>query len=308
MTILIKASQNTGVTLTADGSVKVYPGVAVSNPTGAGVAAISTTVYTFAPINDPASPPGYGTVAMGINAGQVVGFYHDTTGITHGFVDTNGSFTVIDYPIIPDRNGTTIAYGINNAGQIVGGSSGYGSFVDTNGSFAAINDPAALYGTNAKGINDAGQVVGWSSDATGLHGFVDTNGSFTAIDMPGASSTMAYGINDAGQVVGEYTDSTGFHGFVETNGNFVTINDPLATGDTEVTGINDLGQIVGYYYGYGPSGVLGTHGFVDTDGSFTTIDAPNAVGSTMAYGINILGQIVGYTDAINGVVSPRRVS
>ena len=56
----------------------------------------------------------------------------------------------------------------------------------------------------AFGINDAGQIVGPFIDSTGVHGFLDTGGSFTQIDVPGAISTQAFGINDAGQIVGVF--------------------------------------------------------------------------------------------------------
>src|SRR3954447_13134218 len=69
-----------------------------------------------------------------------------------------------------------------------------------NFSFTQIDVPGA-FSTQAFGINDAGQIVGTFSDSTGTgqHGFLDTGGSFTPIDVPGATiGTFANGINDAG--------------------------------------------------------------------------------------------------------------
>ena len=40
--------------------------------------------------------------------------------------------------------------------------------------------------TTAFGINDAGQIVGAFGNSPGTHGFLDTGGSFTQIDVPGA--------------------------------------------------------------------------------------------------------------------------
>src|SRR3954464_12873531 len=72
-----------------------------------------------------------------------------------------------------------------------------------NFSFTQIDVPGA-FATEAFGINDAGQIVGGFTDSTGDHGFLDTGGSFTQIDVPGASlpfpGTQAFGINDAGQI------------------------------------------------------------------------------------------------------------
>src|SRR3954451_19180238 len=69
----------------------------------------------------------------------------------------------------------------------------------------------------AFGINDAGQIVGSFGDSTGGHGFLDTAGSFTQIDVPGAFGTGASGINDAGQIVGSFSSTPGpiTHGFLD---------------------------------------------------------------------------------------------
>src|SRR3954447_19182344 len=71
-----------------------------------------------------------------------------------------------------------------------------------NFSFTQIDVPGAVT-TEAFGINDAGQIVGEIVDITGFaHGFLDTGGSFTQIDVPGAQQTFAHDINNAGQIVG----------------------------------------------------------------------------------------------------------
>jgi probable HAF family extracellular repeat protein len=78
---------------------------------------------------------------------------------------------------------------------------GIEGFLDTRGSFTQIHVPGAI--TDAFGINDAGQIVGGFTDTTGpTHGFLDTRGSFTQIDVPGLTPgaqtfTVAFGINDA---------------------------------------------------------------------------------------------------------------
>ena len=58
--------------------------------------------------------------------------------------------------------------------------------------------------TIAHGINDTGQIVGGFRNASGSHGFLDTGGTFTTIDVPGALATEASGINDMGQIVGMF--------------------------------------------------------------------------------------------------------
>jgi probable HAF family extracellular repeat protein len=74
--------------------------------------------------------------------------------------------------------------------------------------------------TDAYGINNAGQIVGYYYNSTGTeHGYVYTGGSFTTIDVPGATGTGAHGINKAGQISGFYIVGNPLpaaHGFVAT--------------------------------------------------------------------------------------------
>ena len=106
--------------------------------------------------------------------------------------------------------------------------------------------------TFAFGINDAGQIVGFYQDSLShQHGFLYSGGTYTAIDDPlGTNGTVATGINNAGQIVGNYSDSSfAHHGFF-FNGAFDTLDDPSAADGlgTLATGVNDLGWIVGVYY------------------------------------------------------------
>ena len=44
-------------------------------------------------------PGSISTTAIGINnSSQIVGRYTDSAGNTHGFLDTNGTFTTLDFP------------------------------------------------------------------------------------------------------------------------------------------------------------------------------------------------------------------
>jgi hypothetical protein len=174
------------------------------------------------------------------------------------------TFTTIDAPPAYGSSAATELLGINDAGQILGGSS-Y-SFLYTNGTFTTINVPSG--GGATGGPNNAGQIVGLFSNSTGTHGFLDTNGTFTTIDDPDATiytpattATEAYGINNSGQIVGISLGPGYWESFLDNNGTFTTITDPLAYfnggppgggtisgGGTFATGINDSGHIVGYYF------------------------------------------------------------
>ena len=103
-------------------------------------------------------PGAIGTNVWGINdAGQIVGYYWDSTG-SHGFLKDGSSYTSFDYP---GAIGTD-AYGINDAGQIVGyygDSTGSHGFLKDGSSYTPFDYPGPVW-TYAYGINDAGQIVG----------------------------------------------------------------------------------------------------------------------------------------------------
>jgi probable HAF family extracellular repeat protein len=164
---------------------------------------------SYSSLNVPAATGG--TWAYGINdRGQIVGQFNGTSvgGVTpvNAFVYSNGSYTVINAPSAT----TTVAYGINNAGKVVG--------IDNAGG----NAQAFLYG----------------------------NGTFQNLNIPNAIASYAHGINDLNQIVGFYqlTAAQTAEGFVYSGGTITTLTDPLATNGTFATGINDAGDVVGYYY------------------------------------------------------------
>jgi len=110
----------------------------------------------------------------------------------------------------------SIAYAVNNAGQIVG-TSGYSEggtravLWTTNGSLLDLgtlgHEGPAEGWSEAYGINASGQVVGSSSGTnfTQSHAFMYSAGTMIDLSvMPGGSAafTAAHAINDAGQVVG----------------------------------------------------------------------------------------------------------
>jgi probable HAF family extracellular repeat protein len=183
----------------------------------------------------------------------------------------------------------TFAYGINDAGQIVGGyidsSSNWHGFLDTNGTFTTINVPFGGSSTVAYGINNAGQIVG----GTGPFGFLDVGGNISPIGF-GPAYSSPLGISNSGEIVGSWSAYSTSGGFLDANGNSTGVSDPFGSYSTTAYGVNDSGQIVGYF-----SGGIGIRGFVETNGTYTTISDPLGTGSngTRAYGINDAGQVVG---------------
>jgi probable HAF family extracellular repeat protein len=147
-------------------------------------------------------PGSTATGAIGINnAGQIVGSYTDTAGNTHGFLDTNGSFTTLDFPVSTFTEPT----GINNVGQIVGFYSG-GAFLYQNGAFSNLPISAVTYtigGPSKVAINDLGQIVSTGSNG---RGFLYSGGQLTFLPLTGnfsvGSFDAAYSINNNGVIAG----------------------------------------------------------------------------------------------------------
>ena len=230
------------------------------------------------------------------------------------WVPTNYTFTTVDH-----RLGTvvlspwgrhnalgTVAYGINNAGAIVGifedGKGTRHGFLYLGNTYITLDDPLGTAGTLANGINDAGQIVGTYFDRSGRkHGFLFsgyTGGTYITLDDPlGTDGTQASGINNWGQIVGTYEDSSGTkHGFLYNGSAYTPFDDPLGTKGSQASGINDAGQIVGSYED--SSGVQ--HGFINSGGTYITLDDPLGIKGTQASGINNSGQIVGSYEVSNG--------
>jgi uncharacterized membrane protein len=201
-----------------------------------------TLPNTFSPENFPGAAQ---TVVSGINgAGNTAGFYIDTGGTTHGFVDIGSTFATVDSP------GTTFneLLGLNDSDQAAGFyQSGSDQFAYTyfSGVFTPLTSffPVGTTISEATDVNNAGDVTGFY----GSNGFLIASGVLTTLDYPGAASTKALGLNNMGQVVGEYVDSLGVtHGFVFDGVHYTSFDVPGSV-STVINGINDSGQIVGFF-------------------------------------------------------------
>jgi hypothetical protein len=104
-------------------------------------------------------PGSTGTVAFSVNSlRQIVGEYADNSGAIHGFVDTAGMFTQVDFPGALQ----TAVTDMNAAGDMVGvwfDSTTSHGFIDKGGVFASLDFPGATE-TQATGINADDEVVG----------------------------------------------------------------------------------------------------------------------------------------------------
>jgi probable HAF family extracellular repeat protein len=185
------------------------------------------------------------------DCGSVAGDGATTTkSNSQAFCDPGGPLNPIpsNNPNVPPTDRYSRAYGINNRGQIVGGSdTGLPIFFPkayappAPGMHAClwdkglVQDLGAMHaneGSEAYGINDKTQIVGRS----GNHAFLWRNGAMTDLG-PGA----AYNVNRHGAVIG---DSFLWYGGVRTA---LTALLPPNSGWISLEGrdINDYGEIVG---------------------------------------------------------------
>ena len=167
------------------------------------------TTYSFvwsngalsSPTNDLGCWSQCDTEATGINAsGQVSGFT-DATGADQAFVENEATKTVTYL------RSNSEAYGINAAGQMVGGyrnAAGQERAFQWNGT--TFTDLGTLGGGQAvaTSTSDTGQAVGCAQTASGAwHPFVYKGGAMHDLGLPpGLSNACAYSSDQNGEIVG----------------------------------------------------------------------------------------------------------
>jgi hypothetical protein len=153
-------------------------GYSSNDPTGmTNQQAFTETGLTFTALT-PFFPAGTGnSQATDVNlAGEVSGFYVDSSSVTHGFL-LDGSLMTLNFP------GATLTQvlGVNNTGFAVGdytdsANATHGFVYNVAAkTFQTVDDPSGIGTTVINGINDSDRVVGFYTDANGnVDGFVGT--------------------------------------------------------------------------------------------------------------------------------------
>lgn len=243
------------------------------------------------------------------NAGQVVGWYQDSSNTPHGFVWQKGVLQTLDYP---GSTGTHFN-GINNRGVVIGAYFDFGfnwhAFTYTLSSKSWTELPAIPdYSSNLPaGINDDGEATGYAGagdDGPLAWIWNSETQSYSFFTVPGAqeADTFPTGINNANQIVGiyyTYPHSDFPLGFLKEecpkSGDimYVHIHVPGAL-TTSPSGINNKSVIVGTFQtGYGSAGFFG--GFLRTpNGAFQTVNDTSAA-ATFVQGVNDDKILCGYT-------------
>lgn len=191
---------------------------------------------------------------------------------------------------------TSIAWDINNRGQVVGSSGN--AFLYNGGSMTDLSVVIGGRGGSAQGINNAGQIVGWymATNEWTNRAFLYSDGMLTDIGSLGGYQIWANAINDAGQIVGwsGLYGRPGVHAFLYANGAMTDIG-TLGGNSSEANDINNRGQIVGLAHYSGGD----YHPFLYSEGVMTDLGSLGGRRSA-AYGINDNGQVVGASSTPTG--------
>src|SRR5262245_30427688 len=100
-------------------------------------------IYTYTTIDPPDSR--YTIANDNKNKGDIVGYYFDSDGVEHGFLDSTGTYTAIDFP---GSISFTLPLAINTSGEITGyyyggGISNHG-FLYSHGTYTTIDPPGSV--------------------------------------------------------------------------------------------------------------------------------------------------------------------
>jgi probable HAF family extracellular repeat protein/T5SS/PEP-CTERM-associated repeat protein len=189
------------------------------------------------------------------NAGQAVGYAccASDTYLSHAVLWGSGGIVDLG-DLDPVWPAISAAYGISDAGQVVGGSydaaANFHAFLWQNGS---MQDLGTLGGdfSSAEAINENGQVVGTARLANGTpHAFLWHNGSMQDLGALTWNQSIAYDINDKGQVVGALQTGPNSHAFVWADGQMQDLNNLIDANSgwvlQEARAINNKGRVVGF--------------------------------------------------------------
>jgi probable HAF family extracellular repeat protein len=213
-------------------------------------------------------------------------------------------YIVQDLGALPGDS-SSIAWGINQRGDVVGwsnGPNGTRAFVFTDaGGMAALPGLPDKPRTIARRINDTGDIVG-TANAGGTdlgHAVRWRGGTIQDLGTLGAGAfSEGWGINSFGDVVGEsYTDGGSFlgvHAFLYTDANGLV--DLTPTSDTgRARDINDAGQVTGYKTALG-----GYHAFRWTNGTFEDLGVLPGFAHSFGFAIQASGRVAGSSSSASG--------
>jgi probable HAF family extracellular repeat protein len=254
------------------------------------------------PPNSLADNSGHSINSQGMVAGQAA---VDSV-VSHAFFYSDGTKT--DLGKLPGvySQYNSAAYGLNDAGQVVGYANFIGVFYeraflwDSQNGIQNLGTLGEGQFSFAYGINTSGQVVGDSDVFEGSleHAFVwdSQNGmqDLNSLIPPnsGLELHQARAINDAGQIVGNAGDYPQIQAYVYNAGTVTGLGFLPGFDNSFATAINNAEQVVGYVT---KNGASGAHAFVYAEGAMADLNDLVSPGSgltlAVATGINNAGQI-----------------
>jgi probable HAF family extracellular repeat protein len=230
------------------------------------------------------------------DAGHVVGRAQTSTTKYHATLWEGGTTT----DLTPSSD-YAVAYGVNDAGEVVGTIDNWKGFQWRNGVLTMLGDLGGGC-SHANDINDAGHIVGASCtlQVNQPHATLWQNGAIVDLGLvPGMEDSGATAINTVGQIVGSsgFMDKDTYEitskAFLYENGAMTVL--PVPSSEAYASDINDSGVIVGTMRTAG--GFSHWHAYIYADGVATDLNSliPAGSGLHLAYGtaINKAGQIVG---------------
>jgi len=187
----------------------------------------------------------------------------------------------------------SIAYDINNRGQVVGCGyrlGGYSvGFLYSGGSMQTLGYLGSIQCCRALGISDSGQIVGYSQVGGGsysyLEGFLYSGGTMQGI---AGNDSVAYAVNNNGQIVGHAAGT--WYAFLDSGGTIQNLGTLPGYANSEAFDINDNGQVVGESFGSNGYG----HAFLYSGGTMHDLGTLAGYPYSSANAINNAGEIVGW--------------
>jgi hypothetical protein len=223
-------------------------------------------------------PDAAATTITGINdEGQIVGFYRDAGGRTHGFVRRGQTFASVDFP----GAAWTIARGIGASGDVLGAYrmpgepdvNQHGYRFSPDGRFSRIDFPGHISTVPVRLLTD-GTIIGCYHDTAGMdsmHGMSFAGNTFTGFDR---AMTMHEGVTPDGKTIVGYLmdmEMKRNRGYVLRGSSLVPFDVPGSTSTTAID-INSSGIVVGVFEA--PAGK--PHGFVREGEQYSTLDVPGS--------------------------------
>jgi len=255
--------------------------------------AVFATDYRYSRIDVPSSSL---TIVRGINArGDIIGFYVGLDGVGHDFLLRNGIFSNIVYPGDASARAMNARGDIVGA---FGDASGGHAFLLRDGKFTKIDYPGAS-STIAFGINNTGDITGQYVTASGVvRGFILSNGAFHTVYVNGGPNIGVHGAQDNGRVlIGDVvlTSDQSTRGYRKLSNDVLLLEPPGTIFPcSHARAINERGDIAGAF-GIVNSAAechAPNHGFVFRDGVYDVIDPPGSH-DTFVFGMNDDGIVVG---------------